>query len=62
MYLNQSEIKYLRSLQQKKFRDLEHKFLLEGWRPLRDALHSSFHIEFIAGGKEAARLLEITQF
>jgi TrmH family RNA methyltransferase len=48
MYLNQSEIKYLRSLQQKKYRDAEHKFLLEGWRPLRDALHSSFHIEYIA--------------
>lgn len=48
MYLNQSEIKYLRLLQQKKFRDAEHKFLLEGWRPLRDALYSSFHIEYIA--------------
>ena len=48
MYLNQSEIKYLRSLQQKKIRDSEQKFLLEGWRPLRDALHSSFRIDLIA--------------
>jgi len=48
MYLHQSEIKYLRSLQQKKYRDAEHKFILEGWRPLHDALHSSFHIEYIA--------------
>jgi TrmH family RNA methyltransferase len=48
MYLHQSEIKYLRSLQQKKYRDTEHKFILESWRPLHDALHSSFHIEYIA--------------
>jgi RNA methyltransferase, TrmH family len=46
--LSQSEIKYLRSLQQKKYRDAERKFLLEGWRPLLDALHSSFQIELIA--------------
>jgi RNA methyltransferase, TrmH family len=55
MYLNQSEIKYLRSLQQKKFRDVEHKFVLEGWRPLRDALHSKFHIELIAVLAEASQ-------
>jgi len=62
MYLNQSEIKYLRSLQQKKFRDLEHKFLLEGWRPLRDALHSSFRIEFIAVLAEASQKPEHRPF
>jgi RNA methyltransferase, TrmH family len=45
--LSQSEIKYFRSLQQKKIRERERKFLLEGWRPLRDALESSFHIEMI---------------
>jgi TrmH family RNA methyltransferase len=44
----QSEIKYLRSLQQKKYRDAEQKFLLEGWRPLRDALESDFIIDMIA--------------
>lgn len=48
MNLTQAEIKYLRSLQQKKNRDAERKFLLEGWRPLRDALESSFCIEMIA--------------
>jgi RNA methyltransferase, TrmH family len=48
MSLTQSEIKYLRSLQQKKYRDTERKFLLEGWRPLRDALDSNFTIELIA--------------
>lgn len=48
MNLTQSEIKYLRSLQQKKYRDTERKFLLEGWRPLRDALESNFPIEMIA--------------
>ena len=48
MNITQSEIKYLRSLQQKKNRDVEHKLLLEGWRPLRDALESNFTIEMIA--------------
>jgi len=48
MKLTQAEIKYLRSLQQKKYRDAERKFLLEGWRPLRDALESNFSIEIIA--------------
>ncbi len=48
MNLNQAEIKYLRSLQQKKYRDSERKFLLEGWRPLQDALDSNFSIEMIA--------------
>jgi RNA methyltransferase, TrmH family len=46
--VTQNEIKYLRSLQQKKNRDVEKKFLLEGWRPLRDALESHFCIEMIA--------------
>jgi RNA methyltransferase, TrmH family len=46
--VTQTEIKFLRSLQQKKIRDTEHKFLLEGWRPLRDALESAFSIEMIA--------------
>jgi TrmH family RNA methyltransferase len=46
--VTQSEIKYLRSLQQKKYRAAERKFLLEGWRPLKDALESNFCIELIA--------------
>jgi RNA methyltransferase, TrmH family len=48
MYATQSEIKYLRSFQQKKYRDAERKFILEGWRPLKDALESDFYIEMIA--------------
>jgi TrmH family RNA methyltransferase len=58
MNLSQSELKYLRSLQQKKYRDSEQKFLLEGWRPLSDALHSDFLIEFIAITKETLRKSE----
>jgi RNA methyltransferase, TrmH family len=46
--VTQTEIKYLRSLQQKKYRDTERKFILEGWLPLRDALESNFSIEVIA--------------
>jgi RNA methyltransferase, TrmH family len=56
--LSQAEIKYLRSLQQKKFRDSERKFLLEGWRPLRDALHSDFTIDLIAVQEEATQKSE----
>ena len=48
MNLTQLEIKYLRSLQLRKVRDAERKFLLEGWRPLHDALESDFSIEMIA--------------
>ena len=48
MTINQTELKYLRSLQQKKVRDTERKFLLEGWRPLRDAIDSTFSIDMIA--------------
>ena len=48
MLISQSEIKYLRSLLHKKIREVEHKFLLEGWHQLHDALNSSFQIEMIA--------------
>ena len=46
--INRTEIKYLRSFQQKKFRKAESKFLLEGWRPLRDVLESNYIVELIA--------------
>ncbi|HEY4612934.1 MAG TPA: RNA methyltransferase [Bacteroidota bacterium] len=46
--LTKSEIKYLRSLSQKKFREQEKKFLLEGWRPLHEALGSDFSVEMVA--------------
>ncbi|MCX6121568.1 MAG: RNA methyltransferase [Ignavibacteriales bacterium] len=55
MNITQAEVKYLRSLQQKKYRDTERKFLLEGWRPLRDALESNFSIELIAVKPEAGQ-------
>ncbi|MBN1396731.1 MAG: RNA methyltransferase [Bacteroidetes bacterium] len=54
MYLSQTEIKYLRSLKRKKFREIERKFLLEGWRPLRDALQSNYKIELVAVLSEAS--------
>ncbi len=44
MRVTKTELKYLRSLTVKKFRDEERKFLLEGWKPLYDALHSDFHV------------------
>jgi TrmH family RNA methyltransferase len=55
MNVTQAEVKYLRSLQQKKYRDAERKFLLEGWRPLRDALESNFSFELIAVKPEAGQ-------
>ncbi len=48
MRLTSSEIRYLRSLTQKKTRAREGKFLLEGWRALREALQSSVTIERVA--------------
>ncbi|MCI0706824.1 MAG: RNA methyltransferase [Ignavibacteriae bacterium] len=48
MRLTKSEIKYLRSLTQKKYREQERKFLLEGWRPLAEAVGSDFVVEMIA--------------
>ena len=48
MHLSKSEVKYLRSLSQKKVRAEEKKFLVEGWRAVTDALESSFRIDFAA--------------
>ncbi len=48
MRLTRSQVKYLHSLSQKKIRSSERKFILEGWRPLTDALASDFKIELIA--------------
>lgn len=53
MKITQQELKYFYSLQKKKFRDKEYKFLLEGWRSLQDALNSMFTIEMIAVLSEA---------
>ncbi len=51
MSLTKAEIKYLRSLSRKKCREQEKKFLLEGWRPLQEALGSDFRIEYVAVDK-----------
>ena len=52
MRLTKTQVKYLHSLSQKKIRSSEQKFILEGWRPLTDALASDFKIELIAATEE----------
>lgn len=47
MRISKNEVKYLRSLSQKKVRQVERKFLLEGWRALKDGLSSTFVIESV---------------
>jgi TrmH family RNA methyltransferase len=47
MRLSQNERKYLHSFSQKKIRQLEKKFVLEGWRALREALESGSTIEIV---------------
>lgn len=46
--ITKSDIKYFRSLSQKKNRDVEKKFVLEGWRSLEEALKSTFAFDFVA--------------
>lgn len=48
MRISRSDIKFVRSLSQKKIRDREKKFVIEGWKPLRDALSSDVGIDFVA--------------
>lgn len=48
MRLSQSELKHLRSLSNKKTRVRERKFLLEGWRGLKEALQAPSQIELVA--------------
>lgn len=48
MRISKAEIRLLRSLAQKKVRERERKFLIEGWKPLKDALDSDYVIEFVA--------------
>src|SRR2546425_13319658 len=48
MRLSKGDAKYLRSLQQKKIRDREKKFVIEGWRALGEALHAAAAIEYVA--------------
>ena len=52
MHISKSEIALLRSLAQKKIREREKKFLVEGWKSVHDAVASDFHIELIAMTEE----------
>lgn len=46
--ISKAQLKYLRSLHQKKVRQQEKKFLLEGWRALKEALNAGATIEYVA--------------
>ncbi len=48
MKVSKADIKYFRSLSQKKIRQTERKFVLEGWRALKEVLNSSSKIETVA--------------
>ena len=48
MRLSKAELKYLRSLKLKKFREAEQKFLVEGWRSVNELISSDFKIDFVA--------------
>jgi TrmH family RNA methyltransferase len=47
MRITKNEIKYVRSLSQKKNRLSEQKFVVEGWRALREVLSSSSKVEIV---------------
>jgi RNA methyltransferase, TrmH family len=47
MRITKNEIKYIRSLSQKKVRQLEQKFIVEGWRSIKEVLNSRTKIEFV---------------
>ena len=48
MRISNSELKYIRSLSQKKTRLAEKKFVLEGWRSLKEVLNSSAKVDLVA--------------
>ncbi len=48
MRVSKTEMKYFRSLSQKKIRQAERKFILEGWRALKEVLNSSSRVETVA--------------
>jgi len=48
MRVSKADIRYLRSLSQKKVRQAERKFILEGWRALKEVLNSSSKVETVA--------------
>lgn len=48
MKLSKGELRYCRSLSQKKVRQAERKFILEGWRSLKELLNSATKVEMVA--------------
>jgi TrmH family RNA methyltransferase len=63
MTFSKADAKYLRSLQRKKIRDQEKKFVIEGWRALGEALRAGGAFEYVALGsgqlsKEEIALLD----
>ncbi len=62
MKISKSNVSLLRSLTQKKIREREKKFVIEGWKPLKDALNSDFQFEFIAMKREYAEDPDYSSF
>ncbi len=48
MKLSKAELRYCRSLSQKKVRQAERKFVLEGWRALKEVLNSATKVVMVA--------------
>jgi len=48
MRLSKSELKYIGSLSQKKIRQASQKFILEGWRAIKELLNSPFEADLVA--------------
>jgi RNA methyltransferase, TrmH family len=47
MHVTKNEIKHIRSLSQKKNRQSEGKFVVEGWRALKEALNSAAKVDLV---------------
>jgi TrmH family RNA methyltransferase len=48
VHISKADIKLLRSLSQHKMREQHKKFIVEGWRALKDALNSGFRVDYVA--------------
>ncbi len=53
MRITKSEMKYIRSLRNRKTRESERKFIVEGWKSIRDALRTSRRIVLAAAAGES---------
>jgi RNA methyltransferase, TrmH family len=47
MHITKNELKHIRSLSQKKIRHSEQKFVVEGWRAVKEVLNSSSKVEIV---------------